>query len=37
MNSNKAIWLCEVLKEQENITLNWRVLQKYSDDYDKLE
>ena len=37
MNSNKAIWLCEVLKEQEGIRLEWRVLKKYSDDYDLKE
>lgn len=30
----KAIWLCEVLEEQEGIILNWRVLKKYSEDYD---
>ena len=34
MNSDKAIWLCEVLREQEGINLNWRVLKKYSNDYD---
>lgn len=35
LGSNKAIWLCEVLKEQEGIDLNWRVLKKYSDDFDE--
>ena len=35
MDSKKAIWLCDVLKEQENISLSWRVLKKYSDDYDQ--
>ncbi len=34
MDSKKAIWLCEVLEEQEGIKLNWRVLKKYSEDYD---
>ncbi len=33
MNSNEAIWLCEVLEEQEKISLDWRVLKKYSDDF----
>ena len=32
MDSKKAIWLCEVLEEQESIILNWRVLKKYSED-----
>lgn len=35
MKSDKAIWLCEILKEQEHINLNWRVLRKYSQDYDE--
>ena len=35
VRSKKAIWLCEVLEEQERIVLNWRVLQKYSQDYDE--
>lgn len=34
MKSDKAIWMCEVLAEFENIKLNWRVLKKYSEDYD---
>ena len=35
MDSDKAIWLCEVLEESENVKLNWRVVKKYSEDYDK--
>lgn len=35
MKSKKAIWLCEVLRENEGISLNWRVLKKYSEDYDR--
>ena len=35
MKADKAIWLCEVLEEQEGIQLNWRVLQKYSEDYEE--
>lgn len=34
MDSKKAIWLCDVLEEQEGIRLNRRVLKKYSEDYD---
>ena len=34
MDANKAIHICKVLKRQEGINLNWRVLKKYSDDYD---
>ena len=35
MDANKAIWLKEVLNEQEKIQIDWRVLKKYSDDYDE--
>jgi len=37
MNSDKAVWLCEILRKQEKIGLDWRVLKKYSDDYDSGE
>jgi hypothetical protein len=35
MSSGKAIWLSRVLKEVENVDVDWRALKKFSDDYDE--
>jgi hypothetical protein len=35
MKSNEAIWLSEVLKEFEGCKVDWRVIKKYADDWEK--
>ena len=34
MESNKAVWMSEVLKEFEGVNVDWRALKKYAEDYD---